>query len=175
MTKTIDKPKRKYARVKTRGTTVGPLCSTQPTLEAARTQNQTVDAIVGNALRLRRTLLGLSQEKLGEAVDLTFQQIQKYERGSNRIGASRLFQFSIVLGVTPSYFFEKMEGDKDVRKTVLAGGGIDEVFSPEDNELQRRETLEFMRAMERLTTDQRKKIVSLTHTLAGPAPKKGDA
>ena len=53
-----------------------------------------VDVHVGSRVRLRRTLLGLSQEKLGEAVGLTFQQIQKYERGANRIGASRLFEFS---------------------------------------------------------------------------------
>ena len=61
-----------------------------------------VDVHVGSRLRLRRTLLGLSQGKLGEAVGLTFQQIQKYERGANRVGASRLFEFSRILDVTVS-------------------------------------------------------------------------
>src|SRR5512144_1355925 len=67
-----------------------------------------VDIHVGSRVRLRRTLLGLSQEKLGEAVGLTFQQIQKYERGANRIGASRLFEFSRILDVPVSFFFEDM-------------------------------------------------------------------
>jgi transcriptional regulator with XRE-family HTH domain len=56
--------------------------------------NHPVDAHVGSRLRMRRTLLGLSQQKLGEKLSLTFQQIQKYERGANRIGASRLFELS---------------------------------------------------------------------------------
>ena len=59
-------------------------------------------------MRQRRTLLGMSQEKLGTAVGLTFQQIQKYERGSNRIGSSRLFEFAKVLDVPVSYFFDEM-------------------------------------------------------------------
>ena len=68
-----------------------------------------VDVHVGGRVRLRRTLLGLSQEKLGEAIGLTFQQVQKYERGANRIGASRLWDLSRVLDVPVSYFFDEME------------------------------------------------------------------
>src|SRR5215831_229867 len=67
------------------------------------------DVHVGSRVRLRRTLLGMSQEKLGEAIGLTFQQVQKYERGANRVGASRLFDLSRVLDVPVSYFFEEME------------------------------------------------------------------
>src|SRR5258708_12111402 len=63
-----------------------------------------VDIQVGSRVRLRRNMLGLSQEKLGEAIGLTFQQVQKYERGANRIGASRLPELSRVLDV-PAYFF----------------------------------------------------------------------
>ncbi|MGB1026977.1 MAG: helix-turn-helix domain-containing protein, partial [Rhodospirillaceae bacterium] len=63
-----------------------------------------VDVHVGSRVRLRRTLLGMSQEKLGEAIGLTFQQVQKYERGANRIGASRLWDLSRVLDVPMSYF-----------------------------------------------------------------------
>src|SRR3569833_3753192 len=65
-----------------------------------------VDVHVGARVRLRRTLLGMSQEKLGEAIGLTFQQVQKYERGANRIGASRLFDLSRVLDVPVSFFFD---------------------------------------------------------------------
>ena len=67
-----------------------------------------VDVHVGARMRQRRTLLGMSQEKLGTAVGLTFQQIQKYESGSNRIGSSRLYEFAKVLDVPVSYFFDEM-------------------------------------------------------------------
>src|SRR3954452_9064395 len=67
-----------------------------------------IDAHVGSRLRLRRLLMGISQEKLEAALGLTFQQIQKYERGANRVGASRLFDLSRVLDVPMSYFFADM-------------------------------------------------------------------
>src|SRR5260221_14471992 len=67
-----------------------------------------VDVHVGARMRQRRTLLGMTQSKLAEAVGLTFQQIQKYERGTNRVGSSRLFEFASVLGVPVSYFYEEM-------------------------------------------------------------------
>ncbi len=67
-----------------------------------------IDAYVGARVRLRRTLLGMSQEKLADALGLTFQQIQKYERGMNRIGASNLYKISQVLHVPVSYFFDDM-------------------------------------------------------------------
>jgi transcriptional regulator with XRE-family HTH domain len=65
-----------------------------------------VDRHVGSRVRMRRILLGMSQEKLGEALGLTFQQVQKYEKGTNRIGASRLQQISTTLNVPPSFFFD---------------------------------------------------------------------
>lgn len=65
-----------------------------------------VDTHVGQKIRARRIFLGLSQTELADAADISFQQIQKYERGANRVGASRLQQFSEALGVSPSYFFE---------------------------------------------------------------------
>ena len=67
-----------------------------------------IDVHVGTRIRLRRTLMGLSQERLGEALGLTFQQVQKYERGVNRVGASRLFDLSRVLDVPISFFFDDM-------------------------------------------------------------------
>jgi len=65
-----------------------------------------VDVHVGSRVRYRRMIIGMSQEKLGEKMNLTFQQIQKYEKGTNRIGASRLFQLSRILEVPVGYFFE---------------------------------------------------------------------
>ncbi len=65
-----------------------------------------VDKYVGSRVRMRRIMLGMSQEKLGEALDLTFQQVQKYEKGTNRIGASRLQQIADILQVPVSFLFE---------------------------------------------------------------------
>src|SRR3954452_7097368 len=67
-----------------------------------------IDVHVGSRVRLRRTLLGLSQEKLGEAIGLTFQQVQKYERGANRVGSRRVYDLSRVLDVPIAYFFDEM-------------------------------------------------------------------
>src|SRR4051812_13651265 len=72
-----------------------------------------VDVHVGNRVRLRRTLLGMSQEKLGESLGLTFQQVQKYERGANRIGASRLWDLSRVLDCPVAFFFEEMDRETE--------------------------------------------------------------
>lgn len=67
-----------------------------------------IDVHVGSRVRLRRMLVGMSQEKLGEMLGLTFQQIQKYEKGANRIGASRLYQIAQILGVSVQFFFDDM-------------------------------------------------------------------
>jgi transcriptional regulator with XRE-family HTH domain len=81
-----------------------------------------IDVHVGSRVRLRRTLLGMSQEKLGEAIGLTFQQVQKYERGSNRIGASRLFDLARVLDVPVGFFFDDMSEDVAARSPGQAKG-----------------------------------------------------
>jgi transcriptional regulator with XRE-family HTH domain len=107
-----------------------------------------VDIHVGSCLRTRRTLLGMNQTALGEAVGLTFQQIQKYERGSNRIGASRLFQFSQFLNVPISFFFEEMPGDVEAtggRRVVLPEGGSQS--EGRDDMMHRHETLQLVRAI----------------------------
>src|SRR5216110_1807258 len=69
-----------------------------------------IDRHVGSRVRMRRMMLAMSQEKLGDALGLTFQQVQKYEKGTNRIGASRLQQISIILQVPVSFFFEGAPG-----------------------------------------------------------------
>jgi len=69
-----------------------------------------IDVHVGSRVRLRRMLLGMSQERLGESLGLTFQQIQKYEKGANRIGGSRLFQIAQILNVPVQFFYDDMPG-----------------------------------------------------------------
>lgn len=95
-----------------------------------------VDAHVGRRIRQRRTLLGMSQEKLAEALDLTFQQVQKYERGTNRVGAGRLYQLAQALDVPIAYFFEGL-GE------AIEGA---EATGPEQDLLSRRESLALIRA-----------------------------
>jgi transcriptional regulator with XRE-family HTH domain len=70
-----------------------------------------VDRHVGNRVRMRRLLVSMSQEKLGELLGITFQQVQKYEKGSNRVSASRLYQISRVLGVAVQYFYDELKED----------------------------------------------------------------
>ena len=131
-----------------------------------------IDVHVGSRVRLRRTLLGMSQEKLAKAVSLTFQQIQKYERGANRIGASRLFQFAQILDVPISFFYDEMTSD--VRQAISGmAEGPQEPF--EQDQLVRRETLELVRAYYRITDPMvRRRMFDLTKALArnsgnGPA------
>ena len=70
------------------------------------------DTYVGSRIRLRRNMLGMSQEKLGENLGITFQQIQKYEKGANRVGASRLQAIANILGVPVAFFFEDLPGSE---------------------------------------------------------------
>lgn len=102
-----------------------------------------VDIYVGSRVKLRRTLLGLSQEKLGAALGLTFQQVQKYERGANRIGASRLYKLAQVLDVPVGYFFD---GYDDSRPAPGSSAVAEEAETFEHDHLARRETIDMMRA-----------------------------
>lgn len=100
------------------------------------------DIHVGQRIRQRRALLGMNQTSLGEAVGLTFQQIQKYENGANRTGASRLYEFSRVLDVPVSYFFEGLGASQ-----VKPKGRPPKKLKAADDEINmRRETLELVRA-----------------------------
>ncbi len=129
-----------------------------------------IDVHVGARVRLRRTLLGMSQEKLGEALGLTFQQVQKYERGANRVGASRLFDLSRVLDVPVSFFFDDMTDDlKTQTPALIAGAGeLNEPLAPFDQDpMARRETLELVRAYYRISDPQvRKRVYELAKVLA---------
>jgi len=134
-----------------------------------------VDVHVGSRIRQRRTLLGLSQEKLGDAVGLTFQQIQKYEKGSNRVGASRLYQFSEILDVPISYFFEEMPDEIKSRQGAYEAGLRDQdQESLASDPMVRRETLELVRYYYRIIDPNvRHNLFELTKTLARGGAKKG--
>ncbi len=128
-----------------------------PLQKVARNGPDPIDVHVGGRLRGRRTLMGMSQMKLGEAVELTFQQVQKYEKGTNRMGSSRLYQFSRILDVPVSYFFEELSPDESAPMG-------DEL---EKNPLHKRETLEFVRAYYRIADETaRKRVFELTKAIA---------
>ena len=138
-----------------------------------RARPSPIDVHVGSRIRLRRTLLGMSQERLGEALGLTFQQVQKYERGVNRVGASRLFDLSRVLDVPISFFFDDMPdslastygGQASRRATGFAES--QDGFA--DDALNRRETLELVRAYYRITDPAvRKRVFDLIKSM-GPS------
>jgi transcriptional regulator with XRE-family HTH domain len=106
-----------------------------------------VDIHVGNRVRLRRILLGISQGKLGGMIGLTFQQIQKYERGANRIGASRLYELAGILEVPVEFFFEGIPKELETHEGRFSAGLRDaDQGVHETDALARRETLELVRA-----------------------------
>ena len=127
-----------------------------------------VDGYVGSRIRARRLELGMSQKKLGESVSLTFQQIQKYERGANRIGSGRLYEFSRILGVPVAYFFEgaaevQTKKVKPLDAVAMAQG------LPSTTMLDKRETLDLVRAYYRInSTKLRKRLFELVKAAAEP-------
>lgn len=125
-----------------------------------------VDVHVGRRLRLRRTILGMSQEAIGKQIGVTFQQIQKYERGINRMGASRLYDFSKGLGVPVAYFFDGY-GDygADEGSALMAAESKAAAF--EHDAASSRETFEVMRAYYRIKNPAlRKRVVDLIKAMA---------
>ena len=128
-----------------------------------------IDVHVGSRVRLRRTLLGMSQEKLGEAIGLTFQQVQKYERGMNRISASKLWKLSNVLDVPVSYFFDDLGVDEDGQVPALTGGepsGSSDTLALDP--MAKRETLELVRAYYKISDPLvRRRLFELTKAAAG--------
>jgi len=126
-----------------------------------------VDAHVGVRMRQRRTLLGMSQTKLGEAVGVTFQQVQKYENGANRVSAGRLYEIAKALGVTVQYFYETAP------RLVLSRRGVVEeqaVFGGPDTG----EELELLGAFRRIQqAGARKAVIDLAKKQARLPPKSG--
>ena len=126
-----------------------------------------IDVHVGTRVRLRRTLLGMSQEKLGDALGLTFQQVQKYERGANRIGASRLYDLSRVLDVPVSFFFDDIKAEAVEAAQAEHCGREPPGGGYEPDPMMRRETLELVRAYYRIPDTQiRRRLFDLTKAIA---------
>lgn len=134
-------------------------------------QPNPVDVHLGRRLRLRRILLGISQEELGEAIGLTFQQIQKYEYGLNRVGTSRLWDLSRALGCPVSFFFDEMDATTaEASPRNLAGDALDlaglEDAQASADSATRREALLLVRAYSTIKQDDvRRKILDLAHSL----------
>ncbi len=126
-----------------------------------------IDVHVGRRVRMRRTLLGMTQTSLGEAIGLSFQQVQKYENGKNRIGSSRLFDLSRVLDVPVESFFEEMSAEVAASSPAQGGGRAKEPPGYERDPLAKRETLELVRAYYKITDPQvRKRLNELIKALA---------
>ncbi len=127
-----------------------------------------VDIHVGRRLRLKRTFLGRSQESVGKQIGVTFQQIQKYERGINRMGASRLYDFAKTLGVQVSYFFEGFDDyTLDDANAAMMAAAEPNAPAFEHQDINNRETLEVMRAYYRVKNPAvRKRIVELIKAMS---------
>jgi transcriptional regulator with XRE-family HTH domain len=106
-----------------------------------------IDVHVGARIRLRRTLLGISQTALAETIGLTFQQVQKYEKGTNRVSSSRLVDVANALDVDVSYFFQEMSSttEKQIPAMLMNAKSLP-VVDDEKDSMARRETLELVRA-----------------------------
>lgn len=130
------------------------------TARTGRDNPNPVDIHVGARIRLRRGMMGMSQESLADAVGLTFQQVQKYERGTNRVSASRLYQFSKILDVSISYFFDRYgEGDK---KSGILNYGLadnDQELVLQDDVLLQKETHDLLRAYYSIENDKKRRDV----------------
>ena len=123
-----------------------------------------IDKHVGSRVRMRRMMLGMSQEKLGDALGLTFQQVQKYEKGTNRIGASRLQQISLILQVQVSFFFEGAPTPPGTPR------GFAEDASPEyvQSTLSTSDGLALVKAFSKIANAKlRRRVVDLVQEMAG--------
>jgi transcriptional regulator with XRE-family HTH domain len=125
-----------------------------------------IDKHVGSRVRMRRMMLGMSQEKLGDALGLTFQQVQKYEKGTNRIGASRLQQISQILQVPVAFFFE---GAPNIPSGPAGRDGLHEAPSPAyvSDFLATSDGLALTKAFTRISDSKlRRRIVDLVEQIA---------
>jgi len=126
-----------------------------------------IDVYVGSRIRMQRMLVGLSQEKLGDALGLTFQQVQKYEKGTNRVGASRLHQISTVLGVKPAFFFDEVTNASGARRS----GSLDPTPNYVSDFFATAEGLALVKAFIRISSPKvRRAIVGLVEQIKPEKP-----
>jgi len=120
------------------------------------------DAHVGRRVKMRRMELGISQTKLGDAIGVTFQQVQKYERGTNRIGSSRLQMIAGVLGVTAAHFFDGLPKFKTDNSNAHSPAYIKKFLASADG-------IALIEAFQKISRGEvRRRIVDLVESLAGP-------
>ena len=131
-----------------------------------------IDVHVGNRVRMRRMLINMSQEKLGERLGLTFQQVQKYEKGSNRVSASRLYQMAQILGVPVQFFFEDVVAP--VPSDIVRSGGTADSGAIMDF-LNSSEGVQLNRAFNEISSSTvRRRVVDLVKSIAGHEREDGD-
>lgn len=139
------------------------------TVKPQKKQPHPIDVHVGSRVRLRRMMTGISQDKLGESLGLTFQQIQKYEKGVNRIGASRLFQISQILNVPVQFFYDDYEGLPNAVPAFAENipGENDDFRSEVMALLSTPEGVQLCRAFAKIREQQiRRRVLDLVKTLA---------
>ena len=119
-----------------------------------------VDRRVGARIRARRLMLSMSQDSLAQALGLTFQQVQKYEKGKNRVGVSRLQQIATVLGVTPDFFFDEQETPGKAGASTLVDTDLAVSF------MATREGARLVRVFANLTPEMRRRLVELAEAIS---------
>jgi transcriptional regulator with XRE-family HTH domain len=128
----------------------------------AKKQPNPIDKYVGSRVRMRRLMLGMSQEKLAAAIGLTFQQVQKYEKGSNRMGSSRLQQIADVLQVSVTFFFEGAPGHQKVKGDASSPALMFEFLATSDG-------LALIKSFMQIKNKKvRRSIVDIVEEIAGP-------
>ncbi len=133
-----------------------------------------VDIHVGGRVRMRRLFLGLSQEKLANAIGVSFQQLQKYERGTNRISASRLYALTKFLGVPVSWFFEDAPSDRRSASAAAASASREGRNASVADPMGASETVKLVRAYYQISDPRvRKKILGVIRSVAEPRPTRG--
>jgi transcriptional regulator with XRE-family HTH domain len=142
-----------------------PSATQRPRGQFDEPQLKSIDAAVGAQVRLRRILLGLSQESVSKTMELTFQQLQKYEHGTNRISASRLYQLATILHVPVSYFFETVDAEE-----IAASPESETMLAPSEGVsgdlMKKRKTVELVRAFYAIEGErQRNAALNLLKTL----------
>jgi transcriptional regulator with XRE-family HTH domain len=128
-----------------------------------------IDVHVGSRVRLRRMLMGISQEKLGQKIGLTFQQVQKYERGANRISAGRLFDLSLVLDVPISFFFDDLPAEAE-KAALMPGAQVPDELPSRDKPSDSIATLETQHLVQSFSqiqdTTVRKRLMELMRSMS---------
>jgi transcriptional regulator with XRE-family HTH domain len=137
-----------------------------PSPKQGSISKQDIDAQVGKRLRLRRTMMGLSQEAVAKSVGITFQQVQKYEKGANAMNAGRLYEFAQFMHVPVAYFFEGIEAMSSSGESGFSEEG-DKFDHNKARGVSDRESLEMMKAFKRIKEQLvRKRLADLVRAIA---------